>query len=51
MGDVVVAIDGGTESVRVALVCATTGALLAASSAGYPTHTPSNGWLGGAAAR
>lgn len=44
MGDVVVAIDGGTESIRVAIVCASTGAVLASAAGQYQTHTPHNGW-------
>ena len=40
----VLVIDGGTESVRVALVCASSGKIYASSSTAYPTHTPANGW-------
>jgi ribulose kinase len=42
--DVVVAIDGGTESVRVALLDASSGAVVATASSAYPTRTPENGW-------
>ena len=44
MGSVVLAIDGGTESLRVGLICADSGALIASHAAAYPTHTPHNGW-------
>lgn len=44
MQPVVLVIDGGTESVRVALICVSTGKMYATSSASYPTHTPANGW-------
>lgn len=44
MATLVMAIDGGTESVRVALICARTGKLCSSASAPYPTHTPANGW-------
>ena len=42
--DIVVAIDGGTESVRVGLVCCATGALVSSAAAPYTTATPANGW-------
>ena len=44
MQPLVLVIDGGTESVRVALVCVSTGEICANSSAPYSTHTPANGW-------
>ena len=44
MGDVVVAIDGGTESVRVALLSASSGEVLHSRAEKYPTQTPANGW-------
>jgi hypothetical protein len=42
--DILVVLDGGTESVRAAAVCAETGAVLASAARAYPTHTPQNGW-------
>ena len=42
--DILVVLDGGTESVRAAAVCAETGTVLASAARPYPTHTPQNGW-------
>jgi sugar (pentulose or hexulose) kinase len=44
MAEVVLAIDGGTESVRVALIDVSTAAVVAAASSAYATSTPENGW-------
>ena len=41
---VVLAIDGGTESLRVGLVAVSDGRVLCTAAEAYETTTPANGW-------